>query len=119
VKKSVLVLLLAMLAFFVFVGISQAGQCVYFDSDDWGESYYDSSSVRYAGNIVSFDLYYNAACEADEGDEDTYAPPSPQAHQLDCARGMMRFWDSDKRSWSPWTGVPKSYIDRMKIEFCR
>ncbi len=122
-KKSVLVLLLAVLSFFMFVGISQAGQCVYLDTDPLGdEYYYDSSSVRYEGNIVSFDLYYNAACEADAGDEDhedAAIPPSPAAYQLDCARVMARYWDRDKKSWSPWTGGPKSWADGVRIKLCR
>ena len=119
-KKSLLVLLLVVLSFFMFADISQAVQCVFLSSDDWGgEYYYDSSSVRYTGNIVSFDLYYNATCEANKGDEDTDTPPSPSAHQLDCARGMARYWDSDKGLWSSWEGGSKSFADRIRIKLCR
>ena len=109
-KKFLLVMLLAMLSFCMFVGISQAGQCLYLGSVEGEVYYYDSSSVEYAGNIVSFVNYDNNACE------DDYLTIYDE---IDCAGRMFRskFYGED---WSKWESInPGSPIDVARQQLCR
>jgi hypothetical protein len=110
-KKSLLILLLAMLSFFMFTGISQAGQCIYLGSVEHDVYYYDSSSVEYAGDIVSFVNYDNDACE------DDYLTIYDE---IDCARRMYRskFYGEN---WSEWQSTisPGSPIDVARQKLCR
>ena len=105
-KKSLLVMLLAILSFFMFAGISQAGQCIYLGE----KSYYDSSSVRYAGDIVSYVDYDNNACEENEF---TFAT------EIDCARRMSRVM-LGFAYWSEWESFPPgSFHDVAWQKLCR
>ena len=107
-KKSLLVILFAMLSSFMFAGISQAGQCIYLLSDGDVYFYYDSSSVRYAGDIVSYVIYDNDVCEEDEVTTD---------HEIDCARRMYRVYFSD---WSEWRSIiPGSTAAAARQKLCR
>jgi hypothetical protein len=107
-KKSLLVMLLALLSSFMFLGISQAGQCIYLHTY-YGRSFcYDSSDVKYSGAIVSFVLYGNNACKWDEFTAD---------EEIDCTRRMIRFYDKD---WSEWESIaPGSYDDVKMQKLCR
>jgi hypothetical protein len=107
-KKFLLALLLAMLSFFMFVGISQAGQCIYLGYVGDYEFFYDSSDVKYAGDIVSYVEYDNDACEDDGWG---------MAAEIDCARRMGRIFFED---WSRWESIsPGSIEDTLRIKFCR
>jgi hypothetical protein len=110
-KKSLLIMLLAMLSFFMFAGISQAGQCIYLGSAGNEVYYYDSSSVRYAGDIVSYVEYDNNACEASEVTADI---------EIDCARRMYRSKYYGE-GWPEWKSIitPGSPIDVAWQKLCR
>jgi len=82
-KKSLLVLLLAILSFFMFVGISQAGQCIYLDYRNG----YSCSEVNYFGTFVSFVLYTNNACEKSK---------ETMSVEINCARQMVRMHGVDE-----------------------
>jgi hypothetical protein len=107
-KKLLLVMLLALLSSFMFLGISQAGQCIYLGSlvvpkdrllgeDEYTvDFYYDSSDVKYSGDIVSYVEYDNDACK-----EDYFATDM----EIDCARRMNRHYGiipNDFPGWSEW-----------------
>lgn len=116
-KKSLWVLLLAMLSFFMFVGISQAGQCIYImniiDSEAGTNTsnYLDSSSVKYSGDIVSFDIYEDDACEDWS---------SVWLFDIDCARKMYRVAAGFESDWSSWQSIyPGSFHDTMRMRLCR
>lgn len=75
-KKSLLVMLLALLSFFMFAGISQAGECIYLFSDNGKNYYYNSSDVKYSGNIVAYTLYENSCS----------SPADTWYLEIDCAK---------------------------------
>jgi hypothetical protein len=103
-KKSLLVMLLAMLSFFMFVGISQAGQCIYLSSG----FYYDSSGVKHSGDIVSYVIYATNTCEKDNTGIDV---------EIDCARRMERDYYS---RWTEWQSFsPGSDGDVAWQKLCR
>jgi hypothetical protein len=104
-KKSLLVLLLAMLSFLMFAGISQAGQCIYLFSENGKNYYYDSSDVNYEGDIVSYTLYeYSCSSPTDEWD-----------FVIDCARRMML--EEPAGDW--YQIYPGSGDDTTRIRLCR
>jgi len=104
-KKSLLVMLLAMLSFFMFLGISQAGQCIYLLSSEGKNYYYDPSEVTYSGDIVSFILYRNE-CEI--------SPFDNWLEEIDCARRMIREYGRE------WQSIhPGSNDDTLRIKLCR
>ena len=76
-KKSLWVMLLALLSFFTFAGISQAGQCIYLNYSNG----YSCSEVKYSGAIVSFVLYDGNVCERSAAI--LYV-------EIDCAKQMWR-----------------------------
>jgi hypothetical protein len=105
-KKLLLVMLLAMLSFFVFAGISQAGQCIYLFNVNGKNYYYDSADVTYKGDIVSYTLYENS-CSTSEKYWDL---------DIDCAKRMIfDFWGD--KGWEPIS--PGSGDDISRIKLCR
>jgi hypothetical protein len=107
-KKSLLVLLLAMLSFFMFEGISRAGQCIYLVSSPRFVYYYDSSSVKYSGDIVSHAEYGNNACSG-----------VPVYVEIDCARRMSRVKLSG-HDWTHWQQIDSGeMIDIIRQKLCR
>ena len=115
-KKSLLVMLLAILSFFMFAGISQAGQCLYLGSVHEVSTigtvdlYYDSSDVQYSGDIVSFVQYDNDACEEDEFTADD---------EIDCARRLFRYKFYGE-GWSEWRSFSSgSTCDVARQQLCR
>ncbi len=105
-KKSLLVMLLAMVSFFMFAGISQAGQCIYLASGADYVYYYNSSDVQYSGDIVSYVEYDNNACKVD-------ALAFPIA--IDCVRRI--FQDESTDGWE--SIYPGSPIDVARQKLCR
>jgi hypothetical protein len=104
-KKSLLVMLLALLAFFMFLGISQAGECIYLFSEKGKNYYYDSSDVKYSGDIVSYTLYENSCS----------SPSDTWYLEIDCAKRMIFDWDVGE-----WDQIyPGSGDDTTRIKLCR
>jgi len=94
-KKSLLVLLLALLSFFMFAGISQAGDCIYLYSYEDINYYYDSSDVEYSGDIVFFYLLeYSCSSPTDEW-----------FIAIDCVRRMISIDFGDWESIDDWDVV--------------
>ena len=111
-KRYLLVMLLTMMFSFSFAGISQAGQCVYRGNIGDLYYYYDSSSVLYSGNIVSFDSYGNALCKEDIS--------SPRPHEIDCAKRLGRDRNPKDMKWSSWYSIRSgSPLDGARIKLCR
>ena len=109
-KKLLLALLLALLSFFMFLGISQAGQCIYLYSYEGRNYYYDSSDVKYSGDTVSFYLYKDKCASSGEWWD----------LEIDCARRMIReydFFTVEPTDWKPI--APGSYDDTLRIKLCR
>jgi hypothetical protein len=105
-KKSLLVMLLALLAFFMFLGISQAGQCIYIVSSEGKNYYYDPSEVSYSGDTVLFTLY-EGTCSSEAEWYDL---------EIDCAKRMIFDWWGDKG----WESIsPGSVDDTLRIKLCR
>ncbi len=119
-KKFLLVILLVMLSSFMFLGISQAGECIYIMNiidNEKGTStseYLDSSSVKYSGDIVDFMIYEDDdACEYFE---------VAWFMEIDCARKMYRVDEGGFGStkWSSWKSIyPGSFHDTMRMRLCR
>jgi hypothetical protein len=109
-KKSLLVLLSAMLSFFMFVGISQAGQCIYLYSREGKNYYYDTSDVHYSGNIVSF-IEYEGNCSSPTAE--------PEFIDIDCAARVSRggYEYEAPSAWYPIS--PGSPDDIERIKLCR
>lgn len=105
-KKFLLVLLLVMLSFFIFLGISQARQCIYLLSSEGKNYYYDPSKAEYSGDIVSFTLYEgNCSSAAKFWDLD-----------IDCAKRMILDWWGGEG----WKSIsPGSADDTLRIKLCR
>ena len=109
-KKFLLVLLLATLSFFIFLGISQARQCIYLLSSEGKNYYYDPSKAEYSGDIVSFFVYDNDACKLE-----LYTT----LFEIDCARKMSRYYDLAGLS-SEWESIsPGSVYETLRIKLCR
>ncbi len=109
-KKSLWILLLVLLSFFIFLGISQAGQCIYLFSERGNNFYYNPSDVRYSGDIVYYVFYDDDTCTRNE---------LSFGEEIDCARRMVRAeeWEG---GWEPWRPIsPGSFSDRMRIRLCR
>jgi len=107
-KKLLLVMLLAILSFFMFAGISQAGQCIYLLSSEGKNYYYDPSGVQYSGDIVSFFLYDNDACEVKLS--------TITSIEIDCAKRMIfDLWGDEG-----WESIsPGSVYETLRIKLCR
>jgi hypothetical protein len=107
-KKSLSALLLALSSFFVFVGISQAGQCIYLYNWKGKNYYYDSSDVRYAGDIVSF-TEYEGSCSSPTSD--------PELIDIDCARRVSRggYVYEERSAWYPISPGSPDDIERIKL----
>ncbi len=96
-------MLLAMLSFFMFAGISQAGQCIYLATDKGTAIYYDSSDVFYEGNIVNYYAY----------DDNTCTAPFNMIY-IDCARRMYREVTEE------WESIaPGSSFDVARQKLCK
>jgi hypothetical protein len=110
-KKSLVVMLLVLSAFFVCLGVAQAGQCIYGGrSNDGTEYYYDPSLVRYSGNIVSFFLEYDDDCSSVDF---AYL-------QIDCAAKMIRECDPDANDCEKWEPInPNSAGGSLGTRLCR
>jgi hypothetical protein len=109
-KKYLLVILAMLMFIFVLAGISQAGQCVYYGHVEDSYFYYDSSSVRYSGSIVSFETYDNPTCEESI---------TTDVSEIDCARILVRHQDLDG-TWGSWKPFRPGYpTDTARIKLCR
>jgi hypothetical protein len=107
-KKFLWVILLALLAFFMFLEISQAGECIFLYSGYGGDSYYDSSDVKYSGDIVSY-VQYVGSCTS---------PKFTFSYEIDCAKRLMRkFEDGNYTDWV--TFYPGSGADIASKKLCR
>jgi hypothetical protein len=107
-KKFLWVIVLALLSFFMIMGIAQAGQCIYLGRDAVGMNcYYDASDVKYSGDIVNFVFYYDDACKGDKYNS---------VSEINCARRMMRDEFSDGK-WEPFD--EGSVLDVAWQKLCR
>lgn len=106
-KKILLGVLLIMLSSFMFPGISEAGQCIYLYSWKGSDYYYDSSDVKYSGDIVSFVLYRDSCSgSTDSWDLD-----------IDCVKRMIRDIFSPSGDWE--SIRPGSFDDTLRIKLCK
>jgi hypothetical protein len=106
-KKLLLVMLVVMLSYFMFSGISQAGECIYLYNWQGHNYYYNSSDVEYKGDIVSYTLYEDS-CSSPTRDWDI---------DIDCAKRMIQDWTFGDDTWKPIS--PGSGDDTMRIKLCR
>lgn len=112
-KKYLSVFFSAMMFCFAFTEISQAGQCVYLGSAGENSYYYDSSSVKYSGDIVSYNDYGNPLCEEDF--------LTPYVTEIDCVKKMYRSQDPDTGEWESWKSitVAGSPVDKARTLLCK
>jgi hypothetical protein len=114
-KKSLVVILLVLSSFFAFLGVSR-GECIFIrhvneNSDD----YYDSSSVRYSGDIVTCDVYVHMK----NIDETTCQKrgANPSIFQIDCAKGLVRMYFFGQ--WTKWSEVDSQTSQILRTKLCR
>ena len=108
-KKLLLLLLLAMLFSFMFPVISQAGKCIYLYSFKGSDYYYDSSDVKYSGDMVSFVLYKDNCSSSAVEYWDL---------EIDCVKRMIR----DNSGWvdGDWEPIRTgSFDDTLRIKLCK
>jgi hypothetical protein len=104
-KKLLVVMVVALAAFFLLPGISPPGECLYL----WGEdNYYDPADVTYSGDIVSYILYIGSCT----------SPKFTFQFEIDCAKRLMRkYEDGEYTDWV--TFYPGSGADIASQKLCR
>ena len=108
-KKLLWVMLSALISFFMLLEIAQAGECIFLYSGYSGDdSYYDSSDVKYSGDIVSYVLYVGSCT----------SPKFTFTYEIDCAKRLMRKFEDGK--YTDWvTFYPGSGADIASKKLCR
>lgn len=115
-KKFLLIILSALLSFFMFLRISQAGECIYLDtSEDGTNIYYDPSSVEYSeahyygneGIGIVFLIAYEGSCSSQAVDF---------VMEIFCKKREVCY-DFDPLDCEPIN--PRSPLDTIRIKYCR
>lgn len=106
--------LCAVLGLFILFAVAgeaaQTGSCILLGKTANFDYYYDSSSVRYNGAIVSYDIPGGATCE--------YGPYALY-NEIDCAKGMHRSHIPNK-PWTEWESIRPGFpVDLARQKFCK
>jgi len=97
--------LLIMLSSFLFPVISQAGQCIFLYNWKGNDYFYDSSEVKYSGDIVSF-VVYKGSCSS--------SAVEYWDLEIDCVKKMIR----DNSGWvdGDWEPIRPGSFDELYLK---